>query len=73
VPVERYLWAYEVFSLWDSPWLTAWIVIGYFIAAFVVDGFFKGASFCKYVCPIGQFKFLQSLFLAQRWPFRRLL
>ena len=56
-----YLWAYESFSLWDSPWLTAWIVIGYFIAAFVVDGLFKGASFCKYVCPIGQFNFLQSL------------
>jgi len=56
-----YLWAYEAFSLWDSPWLTAWIVIGYFTAAFVVDGLFKGASFCKYVCPIGQFNFIQSL------------
>ena len=30
-------------------------------AAFVVDGFFRGASFCKYVCPIGQFNFVQSL------------
>lgn len=56
-----YLWAYEAFSLWDSPWLTAWIIIGYFVAAFVVDGLFKGASFCKYVCPIGQFNFIQSL------------
>ena len=56
-----YLWAYESFSLWDSPWLTAWIVIGYFTASFVVDGMFKGASFCKYVCPIGQFNFIQSL------------
>jgi ferredoxin len=56
-----YLWAYEAFSLWDSPWLTAWIIIGYFVAAFVVDGLFKGASFCKYVCPIGQFNFVQSL------------
>jgi ferredoxin len=36
-----YLWAYEAFSLWDSPWLTA--------------------SFCKYVCPIGQFHFVGSL------------
>lgn len=56
-----YLWAYEVFSLWDSPWWTAWIVIGYFVASFVIDGLFRGASFCKYVCPIGQFNFAQSL------------
>jgi len=56
-----YLWAYEAFSLWDSPWLTAWLIIGYFVASFVVDGLFKGASFCKYVCPIGQFNFVQSL------------
>ena len=56
-----YLWAYEAFGLWDSPWLTAWIVIGYFVASFLVDGLFQGASFCKYVCPIGQFNFVQSL------------
>ena len=56
-----YLWTYEAFSLWDSPWLTAWIVIGYFVASFLVDGLFQGASFCKYVCPIGQFNFAQSL------------
>ena len=56
-----YLWAYETFSLWDSPWWTAWIIIGYFTAAFTIDGFFRGASFCKYVCPIGQFNFVQSL------------
>ncbi|HEY2424028.1 MAG TPA: hypothetical protein VGH55_07985, partial [Chthoniobacterales bacterium] len=56
-----YLWAYEAFSLWNSPWLTAWVIIGYFVAAIVVDGFFRGASFCKYVCPIGQFNFVQSL------------
>ena len=55
-----YLWAYEAFSLWDSPWWTAWIVIGYFVTAFVVDGLFQGASFCKYVCPIGQFHFIHS-------------
>src|SRR5262249_19862390 len=23
-----FLWAYEAFSLWDSPWWTAWIAIG---------------------------------------------
>src|SRR4029077_2596120 len=56
-----FLWAYEAFALWDSPWWTAWIALGYFVAAFVVDGFFRGAAFCKYVCPIGQFNFVQSL------------
>ena len=56
-----FLWAYEAFALWNSPRWTAWIAIGYFMAAFVVDGLFRGASFCKYVCPIGQFNFVQSL------------
>jgi cytochrome c oxidase assembly factor CtaG/polyferredoxin len=56
-----YLWAVEAFSLWDSPLATAWIIAGYFTAAFAVDTLFKGASFCKYVCPIGQFHFVQSL------------
>ena len=56
-----FFWAYEAFDLWDSPRLTAWILVGYFIGAFVVDTFFRGASFCKYVCPIGQFNFLSSL------------
>jgi len=45
--------SYEAFALWSSPWVTAWIAIGYFAAAFVVDSFFSGAAFCKYVCPIG--------------------
>ncbi|MCH2141808.1 MAG: cytochrome c oxidase assembly protein [Phycisphaerales bacterium] len=56
-----YLWTYEVFSLWDSPWWTAWVIIGYFVAAFVVDACFRGAAFCRWVCPIGQFHFVQSL------------
>jgi cytochrome c oxidase assembly factor CtaG len=56
-----YLIAYEAFSLWDRPSWTAWIIVGYFVAAFTVDAFFKEASFCKYVCPIGQFNFVQSL------------
>ncbi|MEO8204594.1 MAG: cytochrome c oxidase assembly protein [Chthoniobacterales bacterium] len=59
--IALYLWSYEVFGLWNSPWFTAWIIVGYFAAAILVDGFFKGASFCKYVCPIGQFNFVQSL------------
>ena len=56
-----FLWAYEAFSLWDSPWWTAWLALGYFALAFVIDGFFRGAAFCKYLCPIGQFNFVQSL------------
>jgi cytochrome c oxidase assembly factor CtaG len=56
-----YLWAYEAFAPWDSPWWTAAIAVGYFAAAFAIDGLFRGASFCKYVCPIGQFNFVQSL------------
>jgi cytochrome c oxidase assembly factor CtaG len=56
-----YLWAYEAFDLWDKPSITALIILGYFLAALLVDGFFRGASFCKFVCPIGQFNFVQSL------------
>jgi ferredoxin len=56
-----FFWAYEALSLWNSPWLTAWIAIAYFLLAFTVDGFFRDASFCKYLCPIGQFNFVQSL------------
>ena len=56
-----YLWAYEAFDLWDKPSITAVIILGYFLAALLVDGFFRGASFCKFVCPIGQFNFVQSL------------
>ena len=55
-----FLWSYEAFSLWNTPWWTAWIVITYFVLAMAVDAIFKGASFCKYVCPIGQFHFVQS-------------
>jgi len=56
-----FLWAYEFFDLWETPWWTAWIIIFYFSAAVLVDGFFRGASFCKHVCPIGQFHFVTSL------------
>jgi cytochrome c oxidase assembly factor CtaG len=56
-----FLWAYEAFALWDSSWWTAWIAVGYFASALVVDSIFRGAAFCKYVCPIGQFNFVQSL------------
>lgn len=56
-----FFWTYEAFSLWDRPSATAALIIGYFAAAIVIDGLFKGASFCKYVCPIGQYQFVQSL------------
>jgi len=56
-----FLWAYEALALWDRPWWTACLAIGYFAVAFVIDGLFRGASFCKYLCPIGQFNFVQSL------------
>ncbi len=59
--VVVYLWAYEAFDLWDKPAITALIIFGYFVAALLIDGFFRGASFCKFVCPIGQFHFVQSL------------
>jgi cytochrome c oxidase assembly factor CtaG/ferredoxin len=56
-----FFWGYERFSLWDRPARTAWALVAYFAAAFLVDTFFRGASFCKYVCPIGQFNFISSL------------
>jgi ferredoxin len=54
------LFTYELFDLWSSPWWTAWLIIGYFLTVLVVDGLFKHASFCKFVCPIGQFNFVAS-------------
>jgi cytochrome c oxidase assembly factor CtaG/polyferredoxin len=56
-----FFWGYEAFSLWDKPVWTAWLVISYFLVAFAIDALFSGASFCKYVCPIGQFQFVASL------------
>ena len=55
------LFAYELFDLWSSPWWTAWLIIAYFLTVLVVDGLFKHASFCKFVCPIGQFNFVASM------------
>lgn len=52
---------YELYNLWASPWLTAWVILAYFLTALVIDTFFQGAAFCKYVCPLGQFNFLGSL------------
>ncbi|MFN3265932.1 MAG: hypothetical protein ACK41E_03735, partial [Deinococcales bacterium] len=55
-----FLFSYEYFDLWASPWITAWFIIGYFITALVVDVFFPMGTFCKYVCPLGSFNFALS-------------
>ena len=52
------LFLYEWLDLWSDPWATGLLIAGYFVAAFLVDLFFKRASFCKFVCPVGQFNFL---------------
>jgi len=55
------LFAYELFDLWARPAWTAWLILGYFCGALLVDAAFRGASFCKYLCPLGQFNFVSSL------------
>jgi hypothetical protein len=54
------LFFYEWFDLWASPWWTASLIVGYFAAALVIDSTFKHATFCKFICPIGQFNFIAS-------------
>ena len=54
------LFAYELFDLWALPAATAWLVVGYFGAAILVDSVFRGAAFCSHVCPVGQFNFVAS-------------
>jgi hypothetical protein len=54
------LFVYELYDLWALPRATAWLVLAYFGAALVVDLLFTGATFCKYLCPIGQFSFVAS-------------
>ena len=60
VILAAFFFCYEAFDLWASPWLTAWIIVGYFGLALLIDSVFTNASFCKYVCPIGQFNFTAS-------------
>lgn len=52
-----YFFAYEYFGLWASPWLTAWLIVGYFGAALAIDALFSAGTFCRYVCPLGNFNF----------------
>jgi polyferredoxin len=54
------LFTYELFDLWSLPRGTALLVLGYFGAALLIDLLFAGATFCKYLCPIGQFNFVAS-------------
>ena len=54
------LFAYEWLDLWASPWWTAWLIITYFAGALLIDSIFKHATFCKFVCPIGQFNFVAA-------------
>lgn len=55
-----FFFSYEVFDLWASPFLTAWLVIGYFAGALAVDTLFPAGTFCRYVCPLGNFNFAFS-------------
>ncbi|OYP31636.1 4Fe-4S binding protein [Rhodopirellula sp. MGV] len=52
------LFAYELFDLFANPWWTGVLIVSYFAIALLVDSLFQRASFCKFVCPIGQFNFL---------------
>jgi ferredoxin len=59
--VVLFFFAYELFDLWATPWWTAWVALAYFVVAFAIDMVFRGASFCKHICPLGQFNFFGSL------------
>ncbi|MBK7177758.1 MAG: hypothetical protein IPH82_11335 [Chloroflexi bacterium] len=55
-----YLFLYEWLDLWASPLLTVWVILAYFVAAFVLEALFAESPFCKYVCPLGTFNFVNS-------------
>jgi cytochrome c oxidase assembly factor CtaG/ferredoxin len=59
--VALFFWAYEALGLWNSPLRTAWLLLAYIATTFAIDAVFRDASFCKYVCPLGQFNFVSSL------------
>ena len=54
------LFVYEWFDLWASPWWTAVLIVVYFAGAVLIDVIFKHATFCKFICPIGQFNFIAA-------------
>lgn len=51
---------YEWLDLWASPVLTAWVIVFYFVASFVLEAIFTESAFCKYVCPLGTFNFVYA-------------
>ena len=55
-----YLWSYEILDLWDRPQATALWIAGFFVLCFLVEGLFRRGTFCRYVCPVGQFQFVHS-------------
>ena len=55
-----FFFLYEWLDLWASPLLTVWVIVGYFIASFVLEALFAESPFCKYVCPLGTFNFVSS-------------
>jgi cytochrome c oxidase assembly factor CtaG/polyferredoxin len=61
VLIMAWLLSYEIWSLWDSSFATAWIIAGYFVVVTVVDLLFEGATFCKWLCPIGQYQMALSV------------
>ena len=54
------LFAYEWLGLWGCATLDRMAYRRLLRRALVVDALFKHASFCKWVCPIGQFNFIAS-------------
>jgi polyferredoxin len=51
---------YEWLDMWASPALTAWVIVAYFVASFVLEAAFTESPFCKYICPLGSFNFVYS-------------
>ncbi len=51
---------YEYLDLWASPWLSAWLILSYFIASFLLEALFSESAFCKYICPLGSFNMVYS-------------
>ncbi|MFQ3566332.1 MAG: FesM [Aggregatilineales bacterium] len=51
---------YEWLDMWASPALTAWVIVAYFVASFVMEAIFTESAFCKYICPLGTFNFVYS-------------
>ena len=51
---------YEFLDLWASPLLTAWVIVAYFVASFVLEAAYSESAFCKYICPLGSFNMVYS-------------